>query len=625
MTNQPRSAILVLMVGAFVAVLNQTLVSPALPSIMVETGVDAATVQWLMSGFTLVNAIVIALSAFLMDRFSIKRLFIAILAIFAAGSLLLGWGANFAMLLAGRVLQAICAGVMMPMAMTVLLLNSPKEKRGSAMGLYNLIIMFAPAFGPVVSGVLTDRVGWHIMFFMMGVFSVAVIIIAAIVIKGTGETKPVSLDKLSVTLSSIGLFCLLYSFSLLSSTATLPVGVVLLVVGGVMVFVFARRQLKLKQPFLDIRILTNKRFATGMVVSILIVGSLAASGIILPIYVQTLRGFSATVIGTIMMPGALAGAACGYFSGRLYDRFGVRNVAIIGATMVALGSLGMALLGSETPMAFVVSSYSLTMVGVMLVNTPLNTWAISTLPDGILHHGNAVSNTLRQAAASFVIALMVSVMSLVSALFTGEGETGIQMAGVQATYVLAAAIGLATLVVVIVRVKSDKRGIVAEEGASFELDIAMRSDPYTASFKDTLEQVIDKFIEYRTSGLPVVDDERHVVGFISDGDVLRAMAKHDVRFSVELYPVFFADTECFAAKVKNLLEMNVMEMATKRVISVPRDTPLVDVCRQFAEHRLNKLPVTQDGILVGTISRGDIMRVLMRQLPLEGGLRPADI
>jgi EmrB/QacA subfamily drug resistance transporter len=625
MTNQPRSAIVVLMVGAFVAVLNQTLISPALPSIMAETGVDAATVQWLMSGFTLVNAIVIALSAFLIDRFPIKRLFIAILAIFAAGSLLLGWGTNFTMLLAGRVLQGICAGVMMPMAMTVLLLNSPKEKRGSAMGLYNLIIMFAPAFGPVVSGFLTDRIGWHVMFFMIGVFAVAVIGMAAVVIKGSNETKPVSLDKLSVTLSSLGLLCLLYSFSLLSSTATLPVGAVLLVVGGVMVFVFARRQLKLEQPFLDIRILANRRFATGMVVSILIVGSLAASGIILPIYVQTLRGFSATVIGAIMMPGALAGAACGYFSGRLYDRFGVRNVAIIGAAMVALGSIGMALLDPQTPMAFVVSSYSLTMVGVMLVNTPLNTWAISTLPDNILHHGNAVSNTLRQAAASFVIALMVSVMSLVSALLSSLGEAQAQMAGVQATYVLAAVIGLATLTMVIVRVKSDKRDIVAEEGASFELDIAMRSDPYTASSKDTLEQVINKFIEYRTSGLPVVDDNRRVVGFISDGDVLRAMAKHDVRFSVEMYPVFFADTKCFDAKAKNLLGMSVMEMATKRVIAVPRDTPLVDVCRQFAARRLNKLPVTQDGILVGTISRGDIMRALMRQLPLEGGLRPVDI
>lgn len=151
-----KATVIVLICGAFLSVLNQTLMNPAIPSVMAELNITAATAQWLVSGFTLVNAIVVAVSAFLMDRFSTRKLFIAVFSLFFVGSLLAAWGINFPVLLAGRILQAICAGVMLPMSMTVLLLIFPHEKRGSAMGMYNFVIMFAPAMGPAISGILTD-------------------------------------------------------------------------------------------------------------------------------------------------------------------------------------------------------------------------------------------------------------------------------------------------------------------------------------------------------------------------------------------------------------------------------------------------------------------------------------
>jgi EmrB/QacA subfamily drug resistance transporter len=537
---------------------------------------------------------------------------------FIAGSLLAGWGVDFTMLLCGRILQAICVGVMLPMSMTVLLLNSPREKRGSAMGLYSFIIMFAPAIGPVISGVLTDRVGWRVMFIMMAVLAAAIILIAAAIMKNTGETKPVSLDKLSVTLSSAGLFCILYSFSMLGAAEISPVVIIALIAsGGLMLFFFARRQFKLDQPFLHIMVLKNKRFAVGIVVSMLILASLAASGIILPIYIQTLRGFSATMTGAVMMPGALAGAVCGYFAGRLHDRFGARYVAIVGVLLVTLGSVGMALFDFRTPLSFMTASYGALIIGLMLANTPINAWAISALHDDILHHGNAVSSTLRQVSSSLTIAIMVSVMSSVSAFYSsGMNEPSAQMMGVRATYLLSAAIGLAAFIIVIIKVRGGKISVPAAEGASFEIDIAMKFEPYTVASGDTLEQAISKFIEFRTSGLPVVDAENRIVGFISDGDVLRHMTKHDVRFVTESYSMLLPDEENFLEKAKALLGMNIMEVASKRVISVPRHTSLLDMCNYFFEHKLNKLPVTQDGVLVGTISRGDVMRVLMKQLPL---------
>jgi CBS domain-containing protein len=169
----------------------------------------------------------------------------------------------------------------------------------------------------------------------------------------------------------------------------------------------------------------------------------------------------------------------------------------------------------------------------------------------------------------------------------------------------------------VVKVKGGRSHVPAAKDAAFELDAAMKIDPYTVSCEDTLEQAVKKFIDCRTSGLPVVDEEKHIVGFISDGDVLRYIEKQDLRLDAELYSAVFPDTENFTTKAKKLLQMSVMEIASKHIISAPRDMPLLKVCRLFTERRLNKLPVTQDGVLVGTISRGDIMRALMMRLPLS--------
>jgi EmrB/QacA subfamily drug resistance transporter len=618
MTKVQRNISVALMFGAFISVLNQTLITPALPAIMLEMNVDATTVQWLVSGFTLVNAIVIAISAFLMDRFSPRKLFISVFILFFVGSLLAAWGVNFPVLLAGRILQATCAGVMLPMSMTILLLLFSRDKRGSAMGLYSFVIMFAPAIGPVVSGVLTDEIGWHVMFLIMAALSAAIIPFAAFALKDFGETTPVSLDKQSVVLSSLGLFCLLYSFSLFGNTSTIPIAAVLSVAGVAALFVFARRQLKLEQPFLQIQVLKNKRFATGTAILMLIQASLVAAGITLPIYIQTVRGMSATITGATMMPGAILGAVFGYFAGKIHDRFGARYVAVVGVLLVTLGSAAMILFDFQTTVAFIIVSYAVRSAGLMLANTPVTIWAIGDLPDAILHHGNALSSTLRQIAATLSTAIMISVMSLTSAFASSQGELQSQMTGIRATFWLSAGIGLAALAITIVKVRDRKKteNISTAENASFELDEAMKTDSYTVSCGDTLEQAIKKFIDCRTSGLPIIDDENRIVGFISDGDVLRYMERQDVRFDMESYSMVLPDMESFQEKAKHLLQMNVMEIASRHIITAQRDMPLLDVCRLIYERKLSKLPVTQDGVLIGTISRGDIMRALLKRLPL---------
>jgi CBS domain-containing protein len=210
---------------------------------------------------------------------------------------------------------------------------------------------------------------------------------------------------------------------------------------------------------------------------------------------------------------------------------------------------------------------------------------------------------------------MISVMSLFASFLAERGKAESLLSGILTTYWLSLAIAVAALIMTVVCVKKSGRKSAAKASTD-ELEAAMMSEPYTVSYKDTLDRVMMKFIDYRTRGLPVVDSENHIMGFVSDGDVLRHMSKHDVLFESDSYTLVLPDDEGFSAKARHLLSKNVMEIASKHVISVTRDTSLVEVCRLFSEKGLNKLLVTQDDVLVGTISRGDIIRMLMMRLPL---------
>jgi EmrB/QacA subfamily drug resistance transporter len=617
MPKQEKSSILVLMSGAFLSIVNQTLVNPALPSIMAELCISATVAQYLVTGFTLVNAIVIAASAFLMDRFPTKKLFMAMFVLFFFGSLLAAWGANFALLLVGRILQAVCAGVMMPLSMTILLLVTPRERRGSAMGTYSLVIMVAPAIGPVVSGILTDSVGWHVMFLIMAALSAFILLLSKFNLKDYRKTKPVTLDVLSVVLSSLGLLAILYGFSALGSSDTLAIAAVAIAIGAVILVFFSKRQLGLERPFLQVRVLADKQFRAGAIVLMLLSACLTAVSVTLPIYIQAVRGMSATISGMVMIPGAILGAAAGYFAGKLHDKYGARWLSIIGVLLPVLGSLGMVLFGFETPVVFMAATYALISAGLMFTNPPVSLWALGNLPDDILHHGNAVQSTLRQVGSTLGVAIMVAAMSLVTALSDGQSGTQAQLAGIIAAFLLSAILALVCLVIVIVKVR-DKKG-PRTSTAEDDIHEVMRIPPYTVPFDAKIAAAIDKFIEHKTSGLPVVDRQNHVVGFISDGDILRHLSNQDVEFFTTEYVSVFPDREAFDEKAKELLCGDIMEIATKHVISVERTISLSDVCRLFSSKKLNKLPVTQDGVLVGTISRGDVMRTLMKGLPSGAG------
>ena len=297
----------VLLSGTLLAVLNQTLLSPALPAIMGSLNVDATTVQWLTSGYSLVEAVVIPLSAYLIGRFTTRQLFISFLCVFLAGSLAAAVAPAFPVLLLGRILQAVCTGAIMPMVFTVILLVFPREMRGTAMGVIGLIIGFAPAVGPSLAGLLVDSVGWRWLFGIVAILTVVVIVLSIFTLRTYGEFKRSRFDVLSVVLCTGGLVCLLYGLSTFASTTNMVLTVALILTGIVIMGFYVRRQLTLPEPMIKVGILSTRKYAISVIIIVTVQAALMGTGVITPLYIQGVRGYSATMSGVAMLPGAVVG------------------------------------------------------------------------------------------------------------------------------------------------------------------------------------------------------------------------------------------------------------------------------------------------------------------------------
>lgn len=618
---------------------------------MASLEVDATTVQWLTSGYSLVEAVIIPLSAFLIGRFTTRQLFNTGFVIFAIGSLAAALAPNFWVLLLGRVLQAACTGMVMPMVFTVILLVFPREKRGTAMGAIGLIIGFAPAVGPSVAGLLVDSVGWRWLFGIVTILTVVVLVLSLVLLRNYGDFKRTSFDKLSVLLSSAGLVCLLYGLSTFSSNDNLFVTGVLIVIGLVLVGLFVRRQLKLPVPMLKVDILKTRKYATTVVIIVIVQAALMGTGVITPLYIQGVCGYSATMSGVAMLPGAVIGAFMGLVSGRLFDRFGVRKVVVPGSLVALFGAFCLTLLGMDTDFVFIMLAYTILTIGLQFTMTPLNTWGVNALSNDVIQHAQGLSNTLNQVAASLGTAMLVSISAL-APVFAPESAGIEQMfIGDHMAFCTTAAIMVIAVLIILffVRDKARERGaakvemqaagdgtvdyaagfdgvtvdatasenLAAETSsmpveAQYQVSDAMNRNPLAVLAGTPMDEVIELMAANDTSGVPVVNEDDKLVGFISDGDVASYLGSNNISLLDSTLNIYrFEDDSALTSRLVDLLNLDVMDIATKRVISVREDTPLDKAVHTLSEKRIKKMPVIDgEGRLVGALSRRNVMHAI---------------
>lgn len=435
---------IVLLSGAFITILNQTLLGTALPPIMKDLQVSESTVQWLQSIFMLVNGIMIPITAFLIERYTSRQLFLTAMSIFALGTLLCAVGVDFSMLLIGRVLQAAGAGIMMPLMQTILFLTFPKEKRGTAMGLFGLVIAFAPAIGPTLSGVLVEHLTWRSVFYVVFPIAIIIIIASIFLLKNVTETSHPKLDIISVILSTLGFGGLLYSFSSVGEAGWGSVQFIApLIIGIVSLVVFIRRQLKLKEPMLEFRVFSYNIYTLGTALSMFVFGVLIASNIILPLYMQNMLQFSALESGLVLLPGAIIMGIMNPITGYLFDKFGGKWLARIGLLILVLSTLPFTVLTAHTSFTYLATSNAVRMVSLAMVMMPMTTLAINQLPSHLIAHGTAMNNTFRQMAGAIGTALFITLMSVSSN--PSDGIEGI-IHGVNVTFMVAAAISFVALI-----------------------------------------------------------------------------------------------------------------------------------------------------------------------------------
>ncbi|EOD63890.1 lincomycin resistance protein [Amycolatopsis vancoresmycina DSM 44592] len=435
----------VLVLSAFVMILNETILSVGLRELTVDLRVPTTTVQWLTSGFLLTMAVVIPTTGFLLERFSPREVFLFSLSAFSLGTLVCGVAPGFGLLMTGRVIQACGTAVMLPLLMTTVMRLVPPERRGATMGTITIVIAVAPAIGPTIGGAVLS-LGWRWMFWIVLPLAVAALVAGALLLRLAAERRRVPLDVPSVLLSAIGFGGVLFGLSAGGEQAgaePLVPGWVPIVAGVAALAVFVWRQLRLQRrdrALLDLRPFTHRSFVVALVLTaLLFVCLIGAAAILLPLYLQTVLHTSTFVSGLAMLPGGLVLGLLGRPVGALFDKVGGRPLVIPGAAAMA-ASLGLfAVLGPGSPLVAVIGIHVLMMAGLGLMMTPLFTEALGVLPDHLYSHGSAILSTLQQVAGALGTAMFVSIATLGSHDATASSPDA---AGLRAAFVVAGLVGL---------------------------------------------------------------------------------------------------------------------------------------------------------------------------------------
>lgn len=452
-TRRNSRVISLLLVSAFVVILNETIMGVALPKLMTDLQIPATAAQWLTTAFMLTMAVVIPITGYLLQRFNTRPIFIAAMTLFSLGTLVSALAPGFEVLLVGRVVQASGTAIMMPLLMTTVMTLVPVSSRGRTMGNIAIVMSVAPAIGPTISGLILSVLDWRWMFWLVLPIAIGALILGAARIENVTTPRKVPVDVLSVILSAFAFGGLIYGLSTLGAPATdgaLP-GWIPLVVGVVGLIVFVLRQLVLQKndrALLDLRTFTSATFTVSTVMMFVSMMALFGTLIMLPIYLQTVLGLEPVLTGLLMLPGGLVMGLLGPIVGRLYDRVGPRLLLVPGSIIVSAVIWSMTLMNEHTPFVLVLAAHLTLSVGLALMFTPLFTAGLGAVRPSLYSHGSAIVGTVQQLAGAVGTALFVAVMSTQMLALTGEGlsVTSATAGGIQAAFLCGAVISLFAVV-----------------------------------------------------------------------------------------------------------------------------------------------------------------------------------
>ncbi len=402
----------IVIVGSFLSLLSQTVLTAALPSMMKDFKVAANVGQWLTTIYLLVLGITIPTTGYLVNRFTTRKLYLCAMGLFLIGCIFSIFAPTFKMMIISRIIQAIGAGILVQLVQIVILKLYPIESRGAAMGIIGITVGFAPSIGPTLSGFVIDAFGWRSLFYILAGISILDIITAFFLLKNVGKTKKDKLDVKSVILSTLGFGGLLIGVSNQGSFGWgNPITYLPLIVGVISLIVFTLIQIDSKTPFLELRVFKSSVFTVSTILTCIIYAAMMSATILLSIYIQSIRGYSAVNSGLIMLPGSLFLAVLSPVTGRILDKYGPRILCIVGMSMLGIGTYAFSYLGENTSLIYVSIMYCFRMIGLVMILSPLTTWGINSLHPQDIAHGSVINNTLRQVSGAIGSAILITVMT----------------------------------------------------------------------------------------------------------------------------------------------------------------------------------------------------------------------
>lgn len=451
-----------LLVAAFVAILNETTMGIAIPHLNADLGLEPEVGQWLTSAFMLAMAVVIPTTGFGLQRFTTRQVFLFAMSAFALGTLLCLIAPGFSFLLTGRIVQALGTGIMMPLLMTTMMNVVPPRSRGRMMGRVGLVISLAPAIGPSLSGAVLDALSWRWIFAIVLPVALVSLALGAKWMTNLGQTTKARIDVLSVVLSALAFGGIVFALSMFggghggsaSETAAggsgTTVATTVLAVGLVTLALFVWRQLVLLRTdsaLLDLRVFRTRNYTLAVVIMAVLALSMFGTLTLLPQYVQNVVGFTALESGLLLLPGSVLMGVLAPLIGRLYDTVGPRPLLLPGTLLVSCVLFFYSTLTPAVPVWLMVMAQTAMAVGLAMSFTPLFSASLGSLDRSLYSHGTAVLNTLQQVGGAAGVAVLLAAYSGI--LHAGE-QSGLDVAtagapGARAAFLIAAVISLVPL------------------------------------------------------------------------------------------------------------------------------------------------------------------------------------
>lgn len=432
-----------ILAGGFIGLFSETALNIAIPTLMQQLHQTAGTIQWLITGYMLVIGIVLPLSNLISHWFATKKVLLFAVGDFAVGAIISALAPNFAWLLFGRMIQGIATGLLLPLMFTVAALIFPPEKLARILGIIGLVIMFAPALGPTISGVILQFLNWRWIFLLfLPILLAAAVLIKKYVPNVIKQTRP-EFSWLALIASALGFGMLITAASLAGDLGfSSPIVIVLLAAAIIILVIYIKMQLKSKRPILNFRVFENHAFAISTALIAINFGVIIGSMYLLPLVFQRGLGASAGLTGWLMLPGGIVNALVSAISGRFYDQFGARRLAVFGLVIVLIGTSLFVLIEPTSAIGYLVTAHIILMIGVALVMSPVQAYGLSHLQRTLSGDGSTIMNTLQQITGSLVTAL--------TTILLGWGESIQSSGNSQTSFIYAAHYGFVFILLLVI-------------------------------------------------------------------------------------------------------------------------------------------------------------------------------